>query len=1242
MALSATLLTPFSATALDDRTETTGATILSWDFDGAAADEPGQWQGKAALGDDTLAPGPRAPRYPGFGDNNRAAFFPGKDAWIVVKDQEKGGPVDLRFGLGDSITIEAWIRLKPIPDGRDVYLVGKGRHGGLGEVPGNNMMNQNYGLRLKGTKDGRARLGFLFTSLDSARQGKREWHRWWSSQDDTTVGLAGWHHVALVFTFGEADSLRAYIDGKPLDGKWDLGGATDLPPVTDADDLVIGTGLMRKAEQSFSGWMDRLAIHRAALAPEVLQARYAYQPPPLSVTRDTIAKFPGRVLVQICEEGVPVARDWWPEEPRVTETHEQEVFGFVGLPQKYTSTGVRADRANPTLVRALAMVKLPRGRHRLLLRGRGAARLYIDGEKLLENPFPPGDTGGHGETSAQDDYLDLGPDFRFAPPGNRESWCRFESGGGEHFVVMETILGGVLGDSLMRPEFGETVVAFSAEGSESWQLLSPGEDRIAYTDAGWLDYAAERRLHLAEVNARARAARRAGHAAYWDRRRNAAKAWLDGTEEVAVPDLPKDYPAHNEIDHFIAAKIARVAADASATTDGGVDYFKQVKPLLENRCYDCHQGGKAKGELRLDRPADALAGGENDGPAVAPGDADGSSILFRIGEQAEDDIMPPKGDPLNAGEIALLTRWIEEGANWPEFEVSNFDLPALTDDLTFLRRASLDTVGVVPTEAEIEVFLADAADGRRARAIDRLLDDPRWADHWTGYWQDVLAENPNILNPTLNNSGPFRFWIYESLLDNKALDLMVTELIRMEGSERFGGPAGFATASQNDVPMAAKGIIVTSAFLGVETKCARCHDSSSFRQGDLFQLAAMMKRAPIEVPATSTVSAERFQKRGRKALIGISVKAGDTIEGAWPFAEFCTEESALVLAGDPGNPRDRLAALITAPQNQRFAQVMANRLWARLMGRGIVESVGDWERGDPSHPDLLTWLGRELVRSGYDAKHIARLILNSHAYQRATDLSLTATGPLYIAPAPRRLDAEQIVDGLFAAAGAPFELEEVSLDIDGVRAIKNSVSLGHPRRAWMLTSTSNERDRPSLSLPRIQAVCSVMEAFGWRGARQNPVNHRDTEINVLQPAVLANGVMGIWLTRLSDRHSVTALALEDQPLDRLIDRLFLRLLTRKPSAEEREVFTAILSEGYEARRIESGGSRAGEAAKRVRPRYVSWSNHLDGPANLLAQEKEAAARRGDPPSSRLDPAWRTRMEDALWALLNSSEWIYTP
>jgi hypothetical protein len=490
---------------------------------------------------------------------------------------------------------------------------------------------------------------------------------------------------------------------------------------------------------------------------------------------------------------------------------------------------------------------------------------------------------------------------------------------------------------------------------------------------------------------------------------------------------------------------------------------------------------------------------------------------------AGSDVMPPKGERLTREQVQLLETWIREGAHWPEGNAQPARLTPLTDDRAFLRRVSLDTVGVVPSLEDIRVLLADRSPERRARVIDRLLADPRWADHWMGYWQDVLAENPNILNPTLNNTGPFRWWIHESLVDNKPMDLFVTELVRLKGSARFGGPAGFGVASQNHVPMATKAMIVSAAFLGVQMKCARCHDSPAHRatQRHLFQLGAMLGTKPLAVPASSSVPMDRIHQSGRKPLIRVTLKPGTAVAAAWPFAHFAREALGQELAEEPQDPRDRLAALLTAPENERFAQVLANRLWQRLMGRGLVEPVDDWERGRPTHPELLRWLGRELVRSGYDLKHLARLILNSHAYQRGTDPALRVPGSLFAAPAPRRLAAEQIVDSLFAATGKPFQLEEVSLDVDGQRDLNNSITLGQPRRAWMLTSTSNERDRPSLALPRIQAVVDVLQAFGWRGARQEPTSYREEAANVLQPAILSNGTMGVWLTRLSDDHGIT-------------------------------------------------------------------------------------------------------------------------
>ncbi len=966
------------------------------------------------------------------------------------------------------------------------------------------------------------------------------------------------------------------------------------------------------------------------------------------------AATPGLVTVDLCEEGIPRDNKWpsGPIDAAATESFTEDLFGLFELPQKYIATGIRADRAFPTLVRATATVTLPPGKHRILLRARGQARVFFNAAVLLETPFDQPRqfaVGNAGElpVEEQDKVLDLGPGFRFAPPGNREAMSEFVADGRPVTVLLETFIGSLLPSKNknqvpFRPELGETVIAVSLEGTREWVLLSPGNRRVRYTDAEWQAYEAERRERFDAMNTAARAARRAEHAGYWQRRRDAAQAHLRATAEISVPALPAGFPAHNAVDHFVGARIAQVATElAPMKRKGGVDFHREIKPILESACFSCHAGAKVKGGYRLDLREEALAGGNADGPGIVPHKPGESALFKRITSTNPDEIMPAKGDPLPPKEIALLRRWIEEGPPWPEFAVERLDFTPLTDDLTFLRRVTLDTVGVTPSEAEIAAFLADRSPDRRTRAIDRLLADPRWADHQMGYWLDVLAENPNLINPTLNNTGPFRWWLYEALRDNKPLDLFVTELLRLEGSERFGGPAGFGVASQNDVPMAAKGIIVSSAFLGVEMKCARCHDAPTHlaKQKDLFQLAALLERKPLKVPATSSVVMESLSQGGRQPLIEVTLKPGTSVAPAWPFAQFCDEQTAATLAESPDNSRDRLAALITAPQNERFAQVMANRIWQRLMGRGLVPTIGDWEKSAPSHPDLLRWLGRELVRSGYDTKAIARLILTSHAYQRAVDPQLTVPSPLFTAPAPRRIGAEQLVDSLFAATGKPFVVEPVVLDIDSVRTIDNALDLGRARRAWMLGSTSNERDRPSLMLPRMHAVSEVLEVFGWRATRPDAASGiREVEPNVLQPALLSNGTMMAWLTRLSDDHGLTRFALEDQPLERFVDRLFLRLFTRSPSAEEKSAYVAALRPGWDSRLVRNPPPPA--AAPHAYRKFVGWSNHMKSEANSLRLVEEADARRGEPPTAKLSADWRRRFEDVLWALLNAPEWTH--
>ena len=568
----------------------------------------------------------------------------------------------------------------------------------------------------------------------------------------------------------------------------------------------------------------------------------------------------------------------------------------------------------------------------------------------------------------------------------------------------------------------------------------------------------------------------------------------------------------------------------------------------------------------------------------------------------------------------------------------------LTDDYAFLRRVTLDVLGVIPSPEQLDAFTRDKSKDRRARAIDRLLAEPGWADHWVSYWQDVLAENPGILKPMLNNTGPFRWWLHDSFADNKPMDRFATELILMEGSLYYGGPAGFGMATDNDVPMAQKAQIVAQAFLGMQMQCARCHDAPyhDFKQEQLFSLAAMLRREPQAVPLSSSIPTNANIVIGKK--VKVTLKPGSKVEPRWPFPQLAPEDFPTGVLRNENDPREKLAALVTDPRNERFARVLVNRVWKRYLGWGLVEPVDDWETARPSHAELLDFLARELVTHDYDLKHVARLILNSQTYQRASrpdgSLDQPAATRLFASPARRRLSAEQLVDSLFAAVGKPFRSEELNMDVDGRRPVKDFNNLGKPARAWEFTSLSNERDRPALSMPRAQPIVDALCAFGWRESRQGPQTVRDHDPNVLQPAALANGLVANGrVARLSDDSAITALALEERPLPELVRALFLRVLSRPPTAEELKVFTAQLTEGYADRRLKPSGSAAHKAGP-ARP--VSWSNHLSPEATRIKQEQERAARAGDPPTDRLRVDWRERMEDALWALVNSPEFVFVP
>jgi cytochrome c553 len=1251
LSLTLIVVCSFASLRADD-----AASVTRWDFGSEAANNSVSiaFEEHGAVSRDQS--GPRPPEFPDFDANNTAIRLDKKGAHLSISDPG----VDSRFDFanGDAITLEAWLKVDPSAEGfsgsSPLSIVSKGRTGN----PKMARDNQNWAMRLVPSGGGEAKIGFLFSTGHGT--GDAHWHRWTSNNK---VDLShGWHHVAVSYRFGEPQSIRGWINGKPTEGKWDMGGETTEQPVVDNDDVWIGSGT---SANSFVGFLDAIAVHRVILSEKSMIARFnrvggdrvAKAAPAVMPVIEPIPE--DRVLVSLAD-GLPKSDRWlnegeeWPKEEMQWIGDE---FLLARLPRRYDAWGIRDNWKGPLLMRVASDVELPSGNHRLMLRARGLGRLWVDGVLIAET----GPVTQKPRDGEQPITLVAEPPL----PGLRAHGYHQQEVFGEvhvddnvsdmskHRVVLELVVGG----SGQQTSTGEVSVAVQFEGTNTFEVLKPTRSSpLPLTDIAVEDALSriERSLSICDDNSRRTKA--ASMDSFWSNRHELARQSVaQRASESSLQNTSSEKPIATEadskksgskIDQFIADKISK-AIEASSKTDAALakQFHGTVLPILRDQCFRCH-GEKEKGGLKLDSRESVLRAGESELVAVVPGKPEESELI----EQVRSGAMPPTGSPLSEEEIQVLENWIRDGAVWPAplIPQEQVSQPPIIDEESFLRRAYLDTIGLPPTYEEAKSFLSDKDSDKREKLIDRLLADERVADNWISYWQDILAENPSLLNQSLNSTGPFRWFLYDSLRDNKPIDRMVTELILMRGSAETGGSAGFAQAGENDSPFAAKGHIIASAFLGIELQCARCHDSPyhSTKQSDLYSLAAMLERKSVKVPATSRVPEAFFEKKGRESLIKVTMKPDEVVEAKWPFEEVTStkdDQKIDSLTTDPKDTRDRFAALVTAPSNSRFAKVIVNRVWKRLIGAGIVEPVDDWEGRSASHPEMLEWLADDFITHDYDIRHLLRTILTSTIYQRqATGQNLLATAEqrFFNAPDRRRLTAEQIVDSLFAATGNKMDTEELTFVHDGQRPLGARQNLGRPTRAWMFASLNNERDRPSLALPRSSAVVDVLEAFGWTGSRQKPITNRETDPNVIQPGILSNGLLVSALSRAAKDSDLARMALQNDAPESLVDELFYRVLVRKPKPSERETFVKALSNGFQSRALSDADV---VMPTRLAPLpLVTWFNHLQPEANMIQQENERRVKAGPSPEPRLATEWRTAYEDFVWSLINHREFVWVP
>lgn len=480
---------------------------------------------------------------------------------------------------------------------------------------------------------------------------------------------------------------------------------------------------------------------------------------------------------------------------------------------------------------------------------------------------------------------------------------------------------------------------------------------------------------------------------------------------------------------------ASISSAAAAETD----FAHDIVPVLRQHCGQCHTGDKKQGGFSMNTREALLAGGEG-GKAIIPGKGAQSDLIQRLKSTDKTTMMPPEGDRVPADKIALLTAWIDSGAKWEDgfafkgaayepplkprqvtlppvvegrqnpidriidayFQKNKIARPKTSTDAVFLRRTTMDITGLLPATDKLEEFLADSNPGKRQQLVQDLLsDDIAYAEHWLTFWNDLLRNDYTGTGFITGGRKQITTWLHRSLIENKPYDQFVRELIaptaESEGYIQGIRWRGDVNSSQTVEVQFAQS--VSQSFLGINMKCASCHDSfiDRWKLDEAYGLAAIYASQPLEI--------HRCDKPvGRKAT------------ASWIFPEL-----GQITADAPQPERlKQLAALMTHPENGRFTRTIVNRLWHRLMGRGIVHPV-DAMHTEPWSSDLLDFLAVNLAENQYDLKQTIALICTSEAYQAQT-LSLDAAPDnsvfVFRGPLSRRMTAEQFMDSVWQVTGA--------------------------------------------------------------------------------------------------------------------------------------------------------------------------------------------------------------------------------
>ncbi len=546
-------------------------------------------------------------------------------------------------------------------------------------------------------------------------------------------------------------------------------------------------------------------------------------------------------------------------------------------------------------------------------------------------------------------------------------------------------------------------------------------------------------------------------------------------------------------------------------------------------------------------------------------------------------------------------------AHWQEHGVS--PSPPL-DDAQFLRRISLELGGRIPSYDEARRFLASKAKGKRADLVDDLLESPDYVSHFYNYWADILRllERPQR---TLVFE-PYLWYVKDSIRTNKPYDHWVHEMLTADGRLWENPAVGFQLRDAGmPLPYVDNTVRV---FLGTQIGCAQCHDHpfDDWTQHQFYELAAFlsgtqmqarpMGRAnkgsrPIPGSGARNLLKEAKERLDKPTAFVQFVKANTTTVSfrSQPLKlphDYQYEDdkplsvvSPKVLWGEvPSSAqatdgREQFAVWMTGHDNRQFARTIANRMWKKVMGVGLVEPVDDFQPGNPpSNPELLEHLTDEMVRLEFDLREFVRILVSTDAYQRRAVVHDPASGmPFrFTGPALRRMTAEQLWDSILTlVARNPWAVQRPTAE-DVARAASIDVEkttfaaaydtfetflaeYAPPRRMRQLQQTVGYRGQllvRASEMPAPLPLGHFLRQFGQ--SDRETIDGSRTVATVPQILTMFNGQ--ITHSMLEKGSVIYDNVVEHTPQE-AIDVIFLSVLSHTPSAEDRrlareEVLTA--------------------------------------------------------------------------------------